>query len=183
MRIIALDTETTGLNPHDGHRVIEIGAVEIMNGKITGHKFQTYLNPGRASDQRALEIHGLTEEFLKNKPEFKDIINEFERFINCSTIVIHNATFDVSFLSAEHKNIGIINNRYENYLNAKPNFERINQDILCSKRIADIKYPKKKSSLDALAERFNITGFDRTKHSALVDAEILAHVYLKLTDK
>lgn len=165
-REIALDTETTGLSPLDGHRVIEIGCVEMVNRVPTGNNFHAYINPQRDVPQAAVNVHGLTQEFLANKPLFADVAEEFLEFISDSKLIIHNADFDVKFLNAELFNI------------KKP--ELNNEKIFCTLKYARKKYPGAANSLDALCRRFNIDNAHRTLHGALLDSEILAEVYLEL---
>ena len=169
MRVIILDTETTGLEPELGHRVVEIGAVEIVNRSITGRHFHTYLNPDRDSDPAALEVHGLTTEFLSDKPRFEDVCDEFLAFIREGEIVIHNAAFDTRFLDAELARIG-----------RGPLADacaRITDSLLMAREM----HPGKRNSLDALCERYGISNAHRTLHGALLDARLLAEVYLAMT--
>lgn len=169
MRVIILDTETTGLEPELGHRVVEIGAVEIVNRSITGRHFHSYLNPDRDSDPAALEVHGLTTEFLSDKPRFEDVCDEFLAFIREGEIVIHNAAFDTRFLDAELARIG-----------RGPLADacaRITDSLLMAREM----HPGKRNSLDALCERYGISNAHRTLHGALLDARLLAEVYLAMT--
>jgi DNA polymerase-3 subunit epsilon len=171
MRQVVLDTETTGLRPEDGHRIVEIGCVEIIDRRITGHKFQTYLNPGRDCDEGAFKVHGLSDDFLSIKPKFADVLYDLDRFIGQSSLIIHNAQFDAGFLKNEVRLLEL------------PDFwdDTVYEGIICTLELAKKKFQYQKNSLNALIERYNITGFDRTKHGALLDAEILAHVYLAMT--
>ncbi len=170
MRQISIDTETTGLFYYQGHRIIEIGCVEIIDRKITHKVFQTYLNPERLIDTEAKKITGLTDLFLKDKPSFKDVIESFLNFINDSELIMHNAPFDINFINNELK---IINHRIKNI---KYDFKIIDTLALARKL-----YPGKKNNLDALCARFNINNTERKIHGALLDAELLAQVYLELT--
>ncbi|MEL6914358.1 MAG: DNA polymerase III subunit epsilon [Pseudomonadota bacterium] len=166
MREIVLDTETTGLDPHEGHRIVEIGAVELFNHVPTGQTYHQYLDPLRAMPQEAFEVHGLGDDFLRGKPVFADVADAFLAFIDDAKLVIHNASFDMKFLNAE---LGWL--KYE----AIPPDQAI--DTLA---IAKRKFPGSPASLDALCRRFNIDNSARTLHGALLDSEILAEVYLQL---
>lgn len=169
-KYIILDTETTGLEVQQGHRIIEIGAVLLNDRKKSEEHFHTYLNPSRLIDEEASKVHGIMNEDLIDKPYFEDIAEEFLEFIDGSTLVIHNAAFDVGFLNNELK---IASSKY-------PMLEEI-CEIEDSLAIAKDKFPGQKNSLDALANRFDISGYDRTFHGALLDANILADVYMSLT--
>lgn len=166
MREIALDTETTGLDPSSGHRVVEIGCVELMGHVRTGNHFHTYLNPERDMPREAENIHGLSSTFLADKPLFKTIARAFLEFIGDDPLIIHNAAFDLKFLNAE--------------LNALDlpliEFARATDTVLIARRM----FPGSPANLDALCKRFNIDTSARTKHGALLDAELLADVYLEL---
>ena len=166
MREIVLDTETTGLSPEKGDRVVEIGCVELFNHVPTGKTFQTYLNPERSMEMGAQEIHGLTDDFLKNQPIFLKIVDEFLSFIGESTLVIHNAEFDLAFMNSELNRIGRENIEFERAI-----------DTLS---IARKKFPGAQNSLDALCRRFDVDNSRRDLHGALLDSEILAEVYLEL---
>ena len=166
MREIVLDTETTGFEPNEGDRIVEIGAVELFNHLPTGRTYHQYINPKRNMPEAAFNVHGLSEEFLSDKPVFKDIAQEFIDFIKDSKLVIHNASFDMKFLNAE---LGWINRP------ALPMHQAI--DTLA---IARRKFPGSPASLDALCRRFGIDNSSRTLHGALLDSEILAEVYLEL---
>jgi len=171
LRQIILDTETTGLDPKSGHRVIEIGCIELVNRKFTGEQFHIYLNPDRDSDEGALEVHGLTSEFLSDKPRFKDIYEEFLEFISGSELLIHNAEFDVNFLDHEIK-----------LLSEKlPTVSDCVSKITDTLQIAREKHPGQRNSLDALVKRYDIGGYDRELHGALLDSQILGDVYLSMT--
>jgi len=167
MRRIALDTETTGLNPLDGHRIVEIGCVELDTNIPTGKEWHTYLNPQRTMPEEAFAVHGLDDSFLSNKPLFKNISSDFLNFIKGAELVIHNARFDIGFLNNELKlaNLPIIN---------------IDKSI-DTVQLARQTIPGAAASLDALCKRFNIDLSQRGKHGALLDAQLLAEVYLELT--
>ena len=169
MRQIILDTETTGLDPKLGHRVLEIAAVEIVDRRLTGNHFHRYVNPGRASEEGALQVHGLTEEFLRDKPKFGDIAKELLEFVGGTELVIHNAAFDCAFLDAE---LGL--------LDLKPIAGYCPQ-VVDTLRMARDLYPGKKNNLNALCERYQIDNSTRTLHGALLDANLLAEVYLAMT--
>ncbi|MEC7661732.1 MAG: DNA polymerase III subunit epsilon [Pseudomonadota bacterium] len=166
MREVILDTETTGLDPKTGHRLVEIGAVELINHTPTGVTYQTYINPERDVDAGAQEIHGLTNEFLKQHPTFADISVEFMNFLSDSTLVIHNAPFDLAFINMELSRLGMA--------------------PVCSERVIDTlvlarkKFPGAQANLDALCRRFGIENRHRELHGALVDAALLADVYIEL---
>ena len=168
MRYIVLDTETTGLDPDDGHKIIEIGCIEILNRNVTDNSFHKYINPEREIDVEASKIHGLTATNLRDKPLFKDIIDEFIDYVADSPIVIHNAPFDVGFLKKE---FSLINNEKAFLKN----------EIIDSLKLARKSSPGKKNTLDALCERYSIDNSDRALHGALLDAKLLAFVYLKMT--
>jgi DNA polymerase III subunit epsilon len=165
-REIVLDTETTGLSPRDGHRIVEIGAVELINHMPSGETFHIYLDPQRDMPKEAEAVHGLSSGFLKGKPLFGDKVDEFLAFVADSTMVIHNASFDMTFINAELKAVG---------KQALPMTQVI--DTLA---IAKQKFPMASNSLDALCKRFGIDLSRRTKHGALLDSELLADVYLEL---
>ena len=170
-RQIILDTETTGLDPKSGHRVIEIGCIELVNRKFTGEQYHIYLNPDRDSDEAALEVHGLTSEFLSDKPRFKDIYEEFLKFISGSELLIHNAEFDVNFLDHEIKLLS----------KQLPTVSDSVTKITDTLQIAREKHPGQRNSLDALVKRYEIGGYDRELHGALLDSQILGDVYLSMT--
>ena len=169
-KFIILDTETTGLEVQQGHRIIEIGAVLLNDRKKSEEHFHTYLNPSRLIDEEASKVHGIMNEDLLDKPYFEDVAEEFLEFIDGSTLVIHNAAFDVGFLNNELK---LASSKY-------PLLEDICK-IEDSLAVAKDKFPGQRNSLDALANRFDISGYDRTFHGALLDANILADVYMSLT--
>jgi len=169
MRQIILDTETTGLEPELGHRIIEIAGVELVNRRLTGNHFHCYLNPERESEAGALEVHGLSMEFLRDKPKFREIVNEFLDYVSGAELIIHNAPFDVAFLNHEL---------------ARADRKQINEycrDILDTLRLAREMHPGKRNSLDALCERYQIDNSARTLHGALLDAQLLAEAYLAMT--
>ncbi len=171
MRQIVLDTETTGIDPKEGHRIIEIGCVEVVNRRLTGNHFHVYINPGRHIEQEAIEVHGITNEFLADKPTFSQVAQEFVSFIKGAQLVIHNAPFDVGFMDHEFgmeaSTKGVITNQI--------------CDVLDTLTLARQMHPGQKNNLDALCKRYGIDNSHRTLHGALLDAEILADVYLLLT--
>jgi len=169
-KYIVLDTETTGLEVKQGHRVIEIGAVLLNDRKKSEEHFHSYLNPSRLIDEEASKVHGITNEDLEDKPSFDEIAEEFINFIEGSTLVIHNAPFDIGFL----------NNEFQLASTSYPKIEDI-CEVEDSLTIARDKFPGQRNSLDALAARYDISGYDRTFHGALLDANILADVYMQLT--
>ena len=169
-RYIVLDTETTGLEVNQGHRVIELGAVLLNDRKKTEEHFHSYLNPSRLIDEEATKVHGIINSDLEDKPFFDEIAEEFINFVEGSTLVIHNAPFDLGFLNNELKLASV----------SYPKLEDI-CEIEDSLLIARDKFPGQRNSLDALASRFKISGYDRTFHGALLDANILADVYMQLT--
>ena len=166
MREIVLDTETTGLDPETGDRIVEIGAVELKGHMPTGNTYHQYINPERDVPQDAVEVHGLTADFLRDKPVFKDVANDFLEFVGDAKLVIHNAAFDMKFLNAELKWQGLRQLPYDRAV-----------DTL---EIARRKFPGSPASLDALCRRYGIDNSARTLHGALLDSEILADVYLEL---
>lgn len=168
-RQIVLDTETTGLNAKLGDRVIEIGCVEIINRKLTGNTFHQYINPERDSEEGALAVHGLTTEFLSDKPKFAEIAREFLAFVKGAEIVIHNAPFDVGFLNAEFQrlNLGLFSDHVDS----------ITDTLVQAKEL----HPGKRNSLDALCDRYEISNAHRKLHGALLDAELLADVFLAMS--
>jgi DNA polymerase III, epsilon subunit, Proteobacterial len=169
MRQIVLDTETTGLEPAQGHRVVELACVELVNRTLTGNHLHLYLNPDRDSDPEALAVHGLTTEFLSNYPRFEEVASQFVEFIKGGELIIHNAAFDVKFLNAELERIGLP--RVENLC------EKITDSLLYAREL----HPGKRNSLDALCERYGISNAHRTLHGALLDSELLADVWLAMT--
>jgi len=169
MRQIVLDTETTGLNPRAGDRVIEIGCVELVNRRLTGNNLHYYVNPERDSDEGALAVHGLTTEFLSDKPKFAEIADELREYIAGAEVIIHNAPFDVGFLDEEFRRLNV------------PVFRDHVGEIVDSLALAKEMHPGKRNSLDALCDRYGISNAHRTLHGALLDAELLAEVYLAMT--
>ena len=169
MRQIIIDTETTGLEPELGHRVIEIAGVELVNRRLTGNDFHRYLNPERDSESAALEVHGLTTEFLRDKPKFPEIAAEFLEFVSGAELVIHNSAFDVAFLNRELDLAGL-----------KPVTEYC-AGVVDTLRMARELHPGKRNALDALCERYQVDNSARTLHGALLDAQLLAEVYLAMT--
>ena len=170
-RHVILDTETTGLDPKSGHRVIARGCVEIINRRFTGEEFHVYLNPDRDSDEGALRVHGLTTEFLRDKPHFQEVYEDFTAFIKDSELLIHNAEFDVGFLNNEIKLMAKKN----------PPIASIVEKITDTLQIAREKHPGQRNSLDALVGRYEVGGYDRELHGALLDSKILGDVYLAMT--
>ncbi|MBT3530147.1 MAG: DNA polymerase III subunit epsilon [Gammaproteobacteria bacterium] len=170
MRQIVLDTETTGLDPAQGHRVIEIGCVELEDRKLTGNRFQCYLNPDREIDAAAIEVHGITPQFLADKPRFAQIEKEFLEFVNGAELVIHNAPFDLGFLNHELRKSALQDKSMGDMCS-----------VLDSLLLAREKHPGQRNSLDALCKRYDVDNTQRQLHGALLDAEILADVYLAMT--
>jgi DNA polymerase-3 subunit epsilon len=166
MREIALDTETTGFDPDKGHRIVEIGCVEMFDRMRTGRVFQAYLNPERDMPEDAFKVHGISSEFLADKPFFAEVADDFLAFIGDAPLVIHNAAFDMKFINAELKNVG---------LDIIP-LERATDTVLIARK----KFPGSPASLDALCKRFAVDLSGRTKHGALLDSELLCEVYLEL---
>lgn len=166
VREIALDTETTGLNPKNGDKIVEIGCVELIDKVKTGNIYHVYINPQRDVPDEAYRIHGISTEFLQDKPIFEDISKEFMAFLGDARLVIHNAQFDLRFLNHELSNVG----------HREINFDRAIDTLI----IARSKFPGAQSSLDALCKRFGVDLSKRTKHGALLDAELLADVYVEL---
>ena len=169
MRQIILDTETTGISVDSGHRVIEIGMVEIIDRRLTGNDFQAYLNPERKIDPATIPIHGLTDEFISDKPFFKDIASDFLSYIQNSEVIMHNAPFDSSFINNEFVLTGI-EKRLEDIC-----------EITDSLTLARKKHPGQRNSLDALCSRYEVNTSSRELHGALIDAKLLANVYLLMT--
>jgi len=169
-RLIVLDTETTGLDVEDGHRIIEIGCVEIIDRNITSNSFHQYINPQRLVDEKAYEVHGISNEFLKDKPKFSDIIDNFIDYISESPLIIHNAAFDLGFLKAEY----ILSNHKYSDIDKQ-------REVIDTLKIARSKSPGKRNTLDALCSRYSVDNTDRSLHGALLDAKLLANVYLRMT--
>ena len=166
MRQIVLDTETTGLSPENGDRILEIGCVEILDRKITKNSLHLYINPQRASHEDAFRIHGISEEFLRDKPVFAEIVEELLAYLQNDELIIHNAAFDVAFLNKEFA-----------LLKRPPLQNKVTDTLTLAKEI----YPGKRNSLDALCERLEVDNSQRTQHGALLDAELLAEVYVRMT--
>ena len=169
MRQIILDTETTGLEPAQGHRMVELACVEMVNRTLTGSHLHLYLNPDRDSDPEALAIHGLTTDFLSGHPRFEEVAQQFVDFIRGGELIIHNAAFDVRFLNAELSRIGL------------PPVDQLCEKITDSLLYARELHPGKRNSLDALCERYGISNAHRTLHGALLDSELLADVWVAMT--
>ncbi len=169
MRQIVLDTETTGLNPRSGDRIIEVGCVEIVNRRLTGNNFHIYINPERDSEEGALAVHGLTTEFLSDKPKFAEIANELRDYVRDAEIIIHNAPFDLAFLDAEFSRLSFP--RFAEHVG------QVTDTLVQAKEM----HPGKRNSLDALCDRYDISNAHRALHGALLDAELLAEVYLAMT--
>ncbi len=172
LRQIILDTETTGLNPLEGHKIIEIGCIELINRKLTGNNFHIYLNPKREIEQDAIKVHGLTNEFLANKPTFRHIAQELLDYILDAEIIAHNARFDISFLDYEFALL-------KEELSVKPiaQYLKVTDTWEMAKKL----FPGQKNSLDALCKRYSIDNKHRELHGALLDANLLANVYLAMT--
>jgi DNA polymerase-3 subunit epsilon len=168
-RQLVLDTETTGLEPSQGHRIIEIGVVEMIDRRLTGNNFHIYLQPDREIDAGAIEVHGITNEFLADKPRFEDIAEELAEYLRDAEVIIHNAPFDVGFIDAEFQ-------RMENGLTMESLCEVIDTLVMAREM-----HPGQRNSLDALCGRYDVNNNHRTKHGALLDSEILADVYLAMT--
>src|SRR5690554_1871073 len=171
MRSVVLDTETTGMPVTDGHRVIEIGCVELIGRRLTGRHFHVYLQPDREVDEGAIAVHGITNEFLQDKPRFREVADEFFEFINGAQLIIHNAAFDIGFLNNEFALLG--------------QQDRADLSSYCSVLdtllMARERHPGQRNSLDALCKRYGVDNSNRELHGALLDAEILADVYLLMT--
>ena len=168
MKEIILDTETTGLSVKDGHRLVEIGCIELENLIPTKNKFHCYLNPERKVSEKALEVHGYTDEFLSSKKKFKEVFHEFLDFINGKRLIIHNAEFDLSHLNNELKMVGQ---------------EALKNEIVDTLQLARDKYPGSPLSLDALCKRYRIDNSKRVQHTALIDCDLLSKVYINLIDQ
>jgi len=169
MRQLILDTETTGLEPNLGHRIIEIAAVELVNRRPTGRTVHFYINPERDIDAGATDVHGLTWEMLRDKPRFADVVGEFVEFARGAQWIIHNAPFDVAFIDEELKRLDL------------PPASALAADVIDTLALARDSFPGKKNSLDALCERFGVANAQRTLHGALLDAQLLSEVYLAMT--
>ena len=168
MKEIILDTETTGLSTKEGHRIVEIGCIELVNLVPTKNRFHCYLNPGRKVSEKALEVHGYTDEFLSKQKSFDQIVDQFLNFIKEKRLVIHNADFDLSHLNNEMKILGK---------------ENIKNEIVDTLTLARNKFPGSSISLDALCKRYRIDNSKRSKHTALIDCDLLAKVYINLLDQ
>ncbi|MDO7596395.1 MAG: DNA polymerase III subunit epsilon [Pseudomonadota bacterium] len=169
-RQVVLDTETTGLSTADDHRIIEIGCVELINRRLTGERFHQYINPKREIDAGAMEVHGITPQFLADKPLFSSVVNDFMRFIDGAELIIHNAAFDVGFLNHELSKLKGEKRKIADVCN-----------VLDTLKLARDKHPGQKNNLDALCRRYFVDNSNRELHGALLDAEILADVYLAMT--
>ena len=169
MRQIVLDTETTGLSAENGDRIIEIGCVELFNRKLTGNNLHFYVNPERDSHEDALKVHGISNEFLRDKPKFGQIANELLEYLRDAELIIHNAPFDISFLNKELERLG------------RPPLKAIIGQVTDSLVMAKEMFPGKRNGLDALCDRLGVDNSGRTLHGALLDAELLADVYINMT--
>ena len=169
MRHIFLDTETTGLYANQGHRIIEIAAIEIINRRLTNNSFHFYVNPDREIDPAAQEVHGITLDFLQDKPRFTEIASDFIKFVKDATLIIHNAPFDIGFINME---LGLIE---------KPPIEEVVENVIDTLKMAKDMRPGQRNSLDALCRFYNIDNSHRSLHGALLDAQLLAEVYLAMT--
>ncbi len=170
MRQIVLDTETTGLEPSKGHRIIEIGCVEIVNRRITENTYHQYIQPDREIDEGAFEVHGISTEFLSDKPRFEDIVEDFMAFVNGAELVIHNAPFDVGFIDHELDKLDPVWGKVADHCT-------ITDSLVMARK----KHPGQKNNLDALCKRYEVNNSKRELHGALLDAELLAEVYLLMT--
>jgi DNA polymerase-3 subunit epsilon len=170
MRQIILDTETTGLEPKQGHRIIEIGALELIDRQLTGRQFHTYVKPEREIDEGALEVHGITEEFLRDKPRFTDISDDLMTFVDGAELVIHNAPFDIGFIDNE---LSLTGHEYSSITAIAT--------VLDTLELARDLHPGQRNNLDALCKRYEVDNSSRSLHGALLDAEILTDVYLAMT--
>lgn len=170
MRQIILDTETTGLEPSEGHKIIEIGCVEMVNRRLTRNNYHQYLNPEREIDAGAIEVHGITNESLRDKPKFRDIARDFLEFVKGAELIIHNAPFDIGFLNKEFSLIGGDAVRIDDHCT-----------VIDTLKLARTMHPGQKNDLDSLCRRYSVDNSTRTLHGALLDAEILADVYLAMT--
>jgi DNA polymerase III subunit epsilon len=168
MKEVVLDTETTGISVRDGHRIVEIGCIELDNLLPTNNNFHCYLNPERKVSEKALEVHGYTDEFLSSKKKFKEVVDDFLSFIGNKKLIIHNAEFDLGHLNQELKLVGK---------------SKIKNEVVDTLALARDKFPGSSISLDALCKRYKIDNSKRTQHTALVDCDLLAKVYINLTDQ
>lgn len=169
MRQVILDTETTGLEPRLGHRIIELAGVELVNRRLTGNHFHRYLNPDREIDEGALQVHGISAEFLQDKPRFADIVGAFLEYVGGAELVMHNAPFDTGFLNAEFEKLGL------------PPLGHHCEGVVDTLAMAREMHPGQRNSLDALCKRYAVDNSSRTLHGALLDCELLAAVYLAMT--
>ena len=170
MRYIVLDTETTGLEPKQGHRIIEIGCVEIVNRRITENTWHQYIQPDRESDEGAFEVHGISSDFLADKPRFADIVEDFMAYVNGAELVIHNAPFDIGFLDNELAMLDPVWGQVSDHC-------KITDSLIMARKM----HPGQKNNLDALCKRYEVNNARRELHGALLDAELLAEVYLRMT--
>lgn len=170
MREVVLDTETTGIEVREGHRIIEIGCVEVIDRRLTGRHFHVYINPQREVDEGAFAVHGISDEFLADKPLFADVVDDFMEFITGARLVIHNAAFDVGFIDAELASLNKGHGRVADHCS-------VTDTLLMARE----KHPGQRNSLDALCKRYGVDNSQRDLHGALLDAEILADVYLTMT--
>ncbi len=182
MRYIVLDTETTGLEPKQGHRIIEIGCVEIINRRITDNTYHQYIQPDRESDEGAFEVHGISSEFLADKPRFGDIVADFLAYVKGAELVIHNAPFDIGFLDHELSMLDSAQNSsgqgtHDNASARMSDHCAITDSLIMARRM----HPGQKNNLDALCKRYEVNNARRELHGALLDAELLAEVYLRMT--
>jgi DNA polymerase-3 subunit epsilon len=169
-RLIVLDTETTGLEPSQGHRIIEIGCVELINRRFTGNNYHQYIQPDREIDEGAQQVHGISTEFLKDKPRFEDVVDDLMQYLKGAELVIHNAPFDVGFLDHELRMIGEEQGVIKDHCT-------VTDTLLMARKM----HPGQKNNLDALCKRYDVNNSHRDLHGALLDAEILAEVYLRMT--
>jgi DNA polymerase-3 subunit epsilon len=170
MREVILDTETTGIDPRSGHRIIEIGCVELIDRRLTGRHFHVYINPQREVEEGALAVHGITDAFLADKPLFADVVEGFMQFVKGARLVIHNAPFDIGFLDTELQLMASPHGRMDDHCG-----------VVDTLKMAREKHPGQRNSLDALCKRYRVDNSQRDLHGALLDAEILADVYLIMT--
>ena len=169
-RLIVLDTETTGLEPSQGHRIIEIGCVELINRRFTGNNYHQYIQPDREIDEGAQQVHGISTEFLKDKPRFEDVVADLMQYLKGAELVIHNAPFDVGFLDHELRMIGEEQGAIKDHCT-------VTDTLVMARKM----HPGQKNNLDALCKRYDVNNSHRDLHGALLDAEILAEVYLRMT--
>ncbi len=176
MRQVVLDTETTGLDPEEGHRIIEIGCVELIDRRLTDNRYQQYLNPEREIESAAIEVHGITNETLADKPRFADIVQDFLEFVKGAELIIHNAPFDVGFINYEMKRMHDESGKGTEAAKIE-DFCTVTDSLALARKL----HPGQKNDLDSLCKRYNVDNTQRTLHGALLDAEILADVYLAMT--